>query len=637
MSLILFNLFLPLFNFLTFRLLGFILGIKGIFLFFFISSIVQIFAIVRLILLILNNDLFILLNFFSWLNIEYILLSFEFLADGLSVFMCLLVLTVSTIVHYYSFYYMEDDNQVIKFISYLSLFTFFMLILVVSTNLIQFFLGWEGVGLCSFLLISFWQKRPEAKKAALKAVLINRIGDSSFLFFIALFFFLTHSLDFFLIFSLVPYFSLNFVFILELLFFFLIIAISAKSSQIGLHIWLFSAMEGPTPVSALIHAATMVTAGVYGLLRCGFLLLWVSITKILLIFLGLSTSIMAAAVALTQNDLKKVIAYSTCSQLGYMVVSCAISSFKPAFFHLFTHGFFKALLFLSAGLLIHSLNQEQDIRRMGGLLLQKPITYIFFLIGSLALVGFPSLSGYYSKDSILDQLALYLKGGFLINLACLALVFTSSYSYKVLYLVFITKPQGFKKTYLLLSNQNEAPFYVLFLLSFLYLFSIFSGYCVQDLFFGIGNFFFNFSLVNSIDLSILTESLVYKNKSFPLICIFISIIFIYICICTNGFQRWNFVLSKFSKLYNFIHQDLYINYILLAIGKKILKISKFFFYNEKLWLEFFGPSGSIILSDKLIFVLNWININRSYLFYINFYTFIFFVIFFLSIQIFFLF
>ena len=551
--------------------------------------------------------------------------------------MCLLVLTVSTIVHYYSFYYMEDDNNIIKFISYLSLFTFFMLILIVSTNLIQFFLGWEGVGLCSFLLISFWQKRPEAKKAALKAVLINRIGDSSFLFFIAIFFFLTHSLDFFLIFSLIPFFSINFIFFLELLFLFLIIAISAKSSQIGLHIWLFSAMEGPTPVSALIHAATMVTAGVYGLLRCGFLLLWVSITKIILIFLGLSTSIMAAAIALTQNDLKKVIAYSTCSQLGYMVVSCAISSFKPAFFHLFTHGFFKALLFLSAGLLIHNLNQEQDIRRMGGLLLQKPISYIFFLIGSLALVGFPSLSGYYSKDSILDQLALYFKGGFLINLGCLALIFTSSYSYKVLYLVFWTKPQGYKKTYLALSNQKEAPFFVLFVLMFLYLFTIFSGYCVQDLFFGIGNFFFNFSLANAVDLSILTESLVYSNKSFPLICIFLSILFIYIIIYVNGFKRWKFVLSNFSKIYNFIHQDLYINFILLFIGNKILKISKFFFFNEKLWLEFIGPNGSVLLINKLSLILTWINNNKSYLFYINFYTFIFFFIFFLSIQIFFLF
>jgi NADH:ubiquinone oxidoreductase subunit 5 (subunit L)/multisubunit Na+/H+ antiporter MnhA subunit len=237
---------------------------------------------------------------------------------------------------------------------------------------------------------------------------------------------------------------------------------------------------------------------------------------------------MAAAVALTQNDLKKVIAYSTCSQLGYMVVSCAINSFKPAFFHLFTHGFFKALLFLSAGLLIHSLNQEQDIRKMGGLLLQKPISYIFFLTGSLALIGFPSLSGYYSKDSILDQLALYTNGGFLVNLACLALFFTSSYSYKVLYLVFITKPQGFKKTYTSISNQKEAPFFVLFLLTFLCLFSIFSGYLVQDLFFGIGNFFFNFSLSNSIDLSILTESLIFQSKSFPFICIFISNIFVYI-------------------------------------------------------------------------------------------------------------
>jgi len=304
---------------------------------------------------------------------------------------------------------MGEDPHLSRFLSYLSLFTFFMFILVTSDNFIQLFLGWEGVGLCSYLLINFWFTRIEANKAALKALLMNRIGDFGLLIGILLLFYFVRTVDFSVVFILAPYFMLKTFYILGHGFdiitcvcFCLFIGSIGKSAQLGLHTWLPSAMEGPTPVSALIHAATMVTAGVFLIIRCSPLFEYAPKTLLLIIIVGVITAIFAATIGLVQNDLKKVIAFSTTSQLGYMIFVCGLSCYDISFFHLINHAFFKALLFLSAGSVIHAMSGEQDMRKLGGLIKLLPVTYIMMLVGSLALAGFPYLSGFYSKDLILE-------------------------------------------------------------------------------------------------------------------------------------------------------------------------------------------------------------------------------------------
>ncbi|MAE59581.1 MAG: NADH-quinone oxidoreductase subunit L, partial [Halobacteriovorax sp.] len=323
--------------------------------------------------------------------------------------MIVVVGTVSTLVHMYSYGYMSGDPHLSRFMSYLSFFTFFMLMLVTADNFIQLFLGWEGVGLCSYLLIGFWSTRIQANKSAIKALILNKIGDFGVLIAIVLVFLVFQSVDFSTVFALVPFFFNKTVFflfwevnVITLICFLFFIGAVGKSAQLGLHTWLPDAMEGPTPVSALIHAATMVTAGVFLIIRCSPLFEYSPTMLSVITFVGALTAFFAATAGTVQNDLKKVIAYSTCSQLGYMVFSCGLSGYAVSLFHLANHAFFKALLFLSAGCVIHSLSDEQDMRRMGGLVKLLPLTYTLFLIGTLALTGFPFLTGFYSKDVILE-------------------------------------------------------------------------------------------------------------------------------------------------------------------------------------------------------------------------------------------
>ena len=323
--------------------------------------------------------------------------------------MLVTVTTISTLVHFYSCSYMSVDPHISRFMSYLSLFTFFMLILITADNFIQLFVGWEGVGLCSYLLIGFWFTRVQANKAALKALIINRVGDFGIILGICLVFFVFQTLDFEIVFPLITFFQNQFFLffgmnfnVVELICFFLFIGSVGKSAQVGLHTSLPDAMEGPTPVSALIHAATMVTAGVFLIIRCSPIFEYAPGVLNIVTFVGALTAFFAATVGLVQNDIKKVIAYSTCSQLGYMIFACGISGYTVSLFHLINHAFFKALLFLAAGSIIHSLNNEQDMRRMGGLIRITPFTYSMMLIGSLSLAGFPFLSGFYSKDVILE-------------------------------------------------------------------------------------------------------------------------------------------------------------------------------------------------------------------------------------------
>ena len=331
-----------------------------------------------------------------WIDSQLFDASWGFYFDSLTCSMAVVVTTVSTLVHFYSTGYMSHDPHQPRFMAYLSLFTFFMLILISADNFIQLFLGLEGVGLCSYLLINFWFTRLQANKAAIKAMVVNRVGDVGLALGVFSIFTIFRTTDYSIVFSIAHYyvnkvfsffcFELNLLNTIGILLF---IGATGKSAQIGLHTWLPDAMEGPTPVSALIHAATMVTAGVYLIIRCSPLYEYTQLALIIITIFGAMTAFMAATIGVVQNDLKKVIAYSTCSQLGYMVFVCGLSNYSVGMFHLMNHAYFKALLFLSAGSVIHSLNDEQDMRRMGGLLQILPFTYVMILVGSLALMCFP--------------------------------------------------------------------------------------------------------------------------------------------------------------------------------------------------------------------------------------------------------
>jgi len=426
----------------------------------------------------------------SWIDSEFMLVSWGFNYDSLTVSMLLPVLIVSALVHIYSINYMGEDPHNQRFFSYLSMFTFFMLMLVTGDNYLVMFIGWEGVGISSYLLINFWFTRLQANKAAIKALVMNRVGDWGFSIGLWAIFWAFGNLDFTTVFSLAPFMNEELITVISIC---LLIAAMGKSAQIGLHTWLPDAMEGPTPVSALIHAATMVTAGVYLLLRSSPILEYGSTPLILITWVGALTAFFAATTGLLQNDLKRVIAYSTCSQLGYMVFACGLSNYSIGIFHLVNHAFFKALLFLSAGAVIHALNDEQDMRKMGGLVNLLPFTYTMILIGSLSLMALPFLTGFYSKDLILEvAFGQYLfTGNVAYWLGTISAVFTAFYSLRLLALTFLTYPNGPKINYL---GTHEAPLIMAIPLVLLAIMSVFFGYVTKDLFIGVGTNFWGNSL-----------------------------------------------------------------------------------------------------------------------------------------------
>jgi NADH-ubiquinone oxidoreductase chain 5 len=400
---------------------------------------------------------------------------------------------------------MEEDPHVPRFLAYLGIFTFFMLVLVTADNLIQLFLGWEGVGLASYLLINFWYTRLSANQSAIKALVVNRIGDFGLILAILAIFYTFHSVEYETIFACVPLFATYYFNILgkeihaiSLINIFLFIGAVGKSAQLGLHTWLPDAMEGPTPVSALIHAATMVTAGVFLMIRFSSFLEYSSISLFILTIFGSLTALFAAMTGSFQNDLKKVIAYSTCSQLGYMIFACGLSNYQVSIFHLFNHAFFKALLFLSAGSVIHSIGDEQDMRKMGSLIKFLPITYALMLSGSLSLIGFPFLTGFYSKDFIMEltQLTNYSNlnlsyGLFAYWLGSIAIFFTSFYSFRLLYLTFLNNSNISRVSLLSIHESSLAMLFPLVILGFG---SIFIGYFTKDIFIGIGSDFWGSSI-----------------------------------------------------------------------------------------------------------------------------------------------
>lgn len=370
--------------------------------------------------------------------------------DALTAIMFIVVTWVSAVVHMYSIGYMHHDRYQPRFFAYLSLFTFFMLMLVSADNFAQLFLGWEGVGLCSYLLIGFWFHKPSANAASIKAFLVNRVGDVGFALGIFAIYVAFGSITFDEVFGKVSELADNrFVFLslefhtLSLIALLLFIGCMGKSAQLGLHTWLPDAMEGPTPVSALIHAATMVTAGVFLLVRCSPIFEYAPSVMEIITIIGACTAFFAASIGLVQNDIKRVIAYSTCSQLGYMFFACGVGAYAAAMFHLFTHAFFKALLFLGAGSVIHGMSDEQDMRNMGGIWRKMPVTCAFMWLGSLALAGMPWFAGYYSKDIILESAFVAEGVGFVAYALGIAAAFmTAFYSWRLLFMTFYGEPRA---------------------------------------------------------------------------------------------------------------------------------------------------------------------------------------------------
>nr|QJS34504.1 NADH dehydrogenase subunit 5 [Leiopathes cf. glaberrima NB-2020]QJS34518.1 NADH dehydrogenase subunit 5 [Leiopathes expansa]QJS34532.1 NADH dehydrogenase subunit 5 [Leiopathes montana]WQH63094.1 NADH dehydrogenase subunit 5 [Leiopathes sp.] len=415
------------------------------------------------------------IKLWRWLDSDLLTTYFGLQFDSLTATMLLVVTTVSTLVHIFSTAYMHGDPHVPRFMSYLSLFTFLMIVLVTSDNYPQLFIGWEGVGLCSYLLINFWLTRIEANKAAIKAMLVNRVGDIGLVLAMFVIWDQFGSLDFSSTFNMAaaPTSSNNITLICLLLF----VGAVGKSAQLGLHTWLPDAMEGPTPVSALIHAATMVTAGVFLLIRSSPLLEQAPLALMVVTIIGSLTAFMAATVGLVQNDLKKVIAYSTCSQLGYMVVACGISHYSISLFHLMNHASFKALLFLSAGSVIHALADEQDMRKMGGLMKSIPFTYTMMVIGSLSLMGFPYLTGFYSKDLILELAYDQYYLAFAHWLGVFSALLTAFYSIRLVYLTFISDTNSRKEIFI---HAHEGTWNLTLPLILLALGSLFVGYLTKE-------------------------------------------------------------------------------------------------------------------------------------------------------------
>nr|YP_010516671.1 NADH dehydrogenase subunit 5 [Haslea pseudostrearia]UXN44214.1 NADH dehydrogenase subunit 5 [Haslea pseudostrearia] len=531
-----------------------------------------------------------------WINSEVFLIDWSFMYDSLTAVMCCVVTFISCLVHLYSTDYMSHDPHLPRFMSYLSLFTFFMLILVTAENYVQMFIGWEGVGLCSYLLINFWFTRIQANKAAIKAMLINRIGDFSLILGILILFAYFKTVDYASVAVLVPYLKdttinflnmdFNLLTIVGILFF---IGAVGKSAQIGLHTWLPDAMEGPTPVSALIHAATMVTAGVFLIARSSFIYEYTPNLLGYIAFLGAFTAFCASTIGLLQNDLKRVIAYSTCSQLGYMVFICGLSNYSAGIFHLANHAFFKALLFLSAGSIIHAINDEQDMRKMGGLKNLLPFTYSMVIIGSLALIGFPFLAGFYSKDLILELA--YSKyswaGYFSYFLGSFGAFFTAFYSMRLLCLTFLCRPFGHRSV---IGFAYDAEGIIAFVLGILAIPSIFIGFYGKDLIVGLGSDFFKTAIhVSSGHINVFESE-------------FVSLIYKILPVCLSLFGSF---LAFF--LYNFQVKFLY--YLKISfVGKIIYNFfnRKWFFdkvYNECIGQFFFkfGYNTSYKFMDRGIF------------------------------------
>ncbi len=534
----------------------------------------------------------------TWISSGSLEVNWSMKIDPLSSVMLVVVTSVSALVHVYSIGYMSHDPHKPRFMAYLSLFTFAMLMLVTSDNFIQLFFGWEGVGLCSYFLIGFWFKKESANKAAIKAFVVNRVGDFGFALGIFLIFYLFGTVNYSEVFSQISNIEdKNLLFLgitfnaIDLICLLLFIGAMGKSAQIFLHTWLPDAMEGPTPVSALIHAATMVTAGVFLVVRCSPIYEYSELALNIITVVGMSTAFFAATVALVQNDIKKIIAYSTCSQLGYMFFATGVGAYNVAMFHLFTHAFFKALLFLGSGSVIHAFKDEQNINYMGGVWKKLPYTYLLMLIGTLALTGFPFLSGFYSKDAIIEFA--YLRGNtagyYAAGIGIFTAFLTSIYSWR---LIFKTFHGEYNNKDIKIDETHESPIIMLIPLVLLSFGALFAGFLFKDLFIGyegLNNFWRDsifflkplstdhpplwFLLLTPI-LVVLSIPLAYylflKNKNLP------------VQIANINKPLYHFLLNKwyFDELYD----------VLFVKSSKKLGLFLWKFFDLKI-IDGFGPDG----------------------------------------------
>jgi NADH-ubiquinone oxidoreductase chain 5 len=567
------------------------------------------------------NNIPVLIKLFKWIDSESLNIYWGFNFDSLTVSMLLPVLIVSLLVHVYSIGYMNTDPHNQRFFSYLSLFTFMMIILVTANNYLVMFIGWEGVGVCSYLLISFWFTRIAANQSSISAFLTNRVGDCFLTIGMFVILWSFGNIDYATIFSIAPYINEDIITIIGVC---LLIGAMAKSSQIGLHIWLPMAMEGPTPVSALIHAATMVTAGVYLLMRSSPLIEYSSTVLILCLWLGAITTVFSSLIGLFQQDIKKVIAYSTMSQLGMMIIAIGLSSYNLALFHLINHAFYKGLLFLAAGSVIHAIADNQDFRKYGGLRVFLPLSYSVMLIASLSLVAFPFMTGFYSKDFILESSygQFYFSSITVYYIATIAAIFTTLYSVKVLYLTFLANPNGSIIDY---KKAHEGDIFMSLPLIILAIFSIFFGYITKDIFIGLATGFF---IDNSLFIHPNHEAIIETEfavpilfKIFPLIC---TIFFTLIALILSELYPNILMQFKYSKigynLFGFFNQrflieffyNKYITNILLSLGGQTTKVL------DKGSVEYLGPYG---LETALTYLSNSISkldsgIITSYALYI---------------------
>lgn len=567
------------------------------------------------------NNMPVSINLFRWIDSESLNVLWGFHFDSLTVSMLIPVLIVSSLVHIYSIGYMSHDPHNQRFFSYLSLFTFMMIILVTANNFLLMFVGWEGVGVCSYLLVSFWFTRIAANQSSLSAFLTNRVGDCFLMVGMFAILWSFGNIDYSTIFSLAPFINENIVTLIGIC---LLIGAMAKSSQVGLHVWLPMAMEGPTPVSALIHAATMVTAGVYLLMRCSPLIEYSSTVLILCLWLGAITTVFSSLIGLFQQDIKKVIAYSTMSQLGMMVIAVGLSSYNIALFHLVNHAFYKALLFLGAGAVIHAVSDNQDFRKYGGLRPFLPLTYSVMLIASLSLVAFPFMTGFYSKDFILESAygQFYFSSTVVYFIATIGAMFTTLYSVKVLYLTFLTNPNGPLINY---KNAHEGDIFMSLPLIILAIFSIFFGYIAKDIFIGLGSGFFS---DNSLFIHPMHEILLDTEFAVPTLFKLLPLIFTVtlsvLAIMLSEFFPLALISFKLTKLgyniFGFFNQrffiellyNKYITGLVLTAGGQTTKVL------DKGSVELLGPYGlekGLVLLSKNISSLDS-GVITSYALYI---------------------
>ena len=516
------------------------------------------------------NETFVSIFTIRWIDTEWLNVLWGFNFDSLTSSMLIPVLIISFLVHIYSIGYMSHDPHNQRFFSYLSLFTFMMIILVTANNFLLMFVGWEGVGVCSYLLVNFWYTRIAANQSSMSAFLTNRVGDCFLTLGMFAILWTFGNLDYSTVFSLAPYTNENAITIIGVC---LLIGAMAKSSQIGLHVWLPLAMEGPTPVSALIHAATMVTAGVYLLMRSSPLIEYSSTVLILCLWVGSITTIFSSLIGLFQQDIKKVIAYSTMSQLGMMVIAIGLSSYNLALFHLVNHAFYKGLLFLGAGAVIHAVSDNQDFRKYGGLISFLPLTYTVMLLASLSLVAFPFMTGFYSKDFILESSfgQSNYSGISVYFIAVIGAMFTTLYSVKVLYLTFVSKPNGPLANY---RNAHEGDMFMTIPLIVLSLFSVFFGYFTKDLFIGLGTGLFN---DNSLFIHPLHEIML--NTEFAVSSLFKLLPFIF-----------TLLLSVISVIIIEFMPKLIINFKLNRLGYNIFSFFSLRFLVELLYNKFIARS-----------------------------------------------